>query len=365
MEKGVEKQRFEYIDIFRGLTMFLMIIISNPGNPANIPAFLKHADWNGATMCDFIFPFFVFIMGVVVPISLKSKLEKKISRAKIIASVLRRSILLFLFGLLLNGFPTYDLTVIRIPGVLQRIAIVYFCTALLYILLKSVIKKDLIQIAIQSLIAIALLFVYYYIIKHIQAPGYDNLVTYVDVTFLKGHLYTPTFDPEGILSTIPAIGSGLIGAVIGMFLQRKDSHLVKMVILVGSGILFIICAELFNIIFPYNKQLWSSSFVLLTSGAAILLLAALYLMTDILKIGKVFTPFKAIGSSAIFVYFISGLIGITVSRILPTNYFISITTTYITPWAHNLDTIVFSVGYATIWILIMGILYRQKIYIRL
>ena len=365
MEKSVEKQRLECIDIFRGLTMSLMLIASNPGNPANIPAFLKHADWNGATMGDFIFPFFVFIMGVVAPISLKNKLEKGISRVKIIASVLRRSILLFLFGLLINGFPTYDLTVIRVPGVLQRIAIVYFCSSLIYILLKSVIKKDLIQIAIQSLIAIALLFVYYCLLKYVQVPGYDNLVAYVDVKFLKGHLYTPTFDPEGILSTIPAIGSGLIGAIVGMFLQRKDSHLVKMVIFVCSGILFIICAELFNVYFPYNKQLWTSSFVLLTSGSAILVLAAFYLITDILKIGKVFTPFKVIGSSAIFVYFISNLIGITVWRILPTNYFISITTTYISPWAHNLDTIVFSVGYVTIWILIMGILYRQKIYIRL
>ncbi|EHQ89230.1 acyltransferase family protein [Desulfosporosinus youngiae] len=375
MEKG--KLRFDCIDIFRGLTISLMLICSNPGNITNIPAQLRHADWNGATIGDFVFPFFIFSMGIVVPIAINRRLEKGISQMRIIINVLNRSIVMFLLGLILNGFPTFDLAIIRVPGVLQRIAIVYFCSALIYLLFKSIVKKDLVQIGILTLIAVLLLAIYYWLLKGLQVPGIEGLkgglVSYIDLKYLKGHLYTPTFDPEGILSTIPALSSGIIGVVVGMIFLRRDSRFVKMTIFVCSGILLIIFAEWFNAYFPYNKQLWSSSFVLLTSGFGILVLTIFYLLTDILKIGRTLTPFKAIGASPIFVYFISEIIGRSLWQI-PIKDSISgnimtfkfwITERFISPWAHGLDSVYFSVSYALVWMAIMGFLYHKKIHIRL
>jgi len=373
--------RFECIDIFRGLTIALMLIVNNPGNLATVPPQLKHASWNGVSMADLVFPFFVFIMGVVVPISLNNRLEKGISRANIIANIFRRSSLIVLLGLVLNGFPFFDLTIIRIPGVLQRIGVVYLGSALIYLLLRSIFKKEVYQIGAQILMSVLLLILFSSLLKYIEVPGYGrgvmelqgNLVQYIDLKFLQGHLYEPNWDPEGILSTIPALSSGIIGVTVGMILLRRTSHLIKMALFVGSGILLLISAEWFNSFFPYNKNLWSSSFVLLTSGFGLLVLAVFYLITDILKSGRLLTPFKVIGGSPIFVYFTTELIGRSLWQI-PVQDSISgnimtfkiwITERLISPWAHGLDSLYFSVSYVIVWMAIMGFLYHRKIHIRL
>ncbi len=373
--------RFECIDVFRGLTIAVMLMANNPGNPATIPPQLKHALWNGFTIADLVFPFFIFIMGVVVPISINNILEKGTSRATILVRIFSRSGLMFLLGLVLNGFPFFDLTITRIPGVLQRIAVVYLVSALIYLLLKSIFKKEVFQISAQLLTSILLLFLYYFLLKYIYVPGYGrgvmelqgNLVQYIDLKFLEGHLYTPNWDPEGILSTIPALSSGIIGVIAGMILLRPNSRLIKMTILVSSSVLLLFSAELFNSFFPYNKNLWSSSFVLLTSGLGILLLAFFYLITDILKSGRLLIPFKVIGASAIFVYFTSELIGRSLWLIPVYDSISGETMTFniwvserlISPWAHGLDSLYFSVSYVIVWMLIMGYLHHQKIYILL
>lgn len=373
--------RFECIDIFRGLTIAVMLMVSNPGNPATIPPQLKHASWNGVTIADLVFPFFIFIMGVVVPISINNRLEKGTSRATIIVHIFSRSSLIFFLGLVLNGFPFFDLTIIRIPGVLQRIAVVYLVSALIYLLLRSIFKKEVFQISAQLLTSVLLLILYYILLKYIPVPGYGrgvmelqgNLVQYIDLKFLQGHLFQPDWDPEGILSTIPALSSGIIGVIAGMILLRPNSRLIKMTILVSSGVLLLFSAELVNSFFPYNKNLWSSSFVLLTSGLGTLLLAFFYLITDILKSGRLFIPFKVIGASAIFVYFTSALIGRSL-WLIPVHDSISgetmtfsiwLSERLISPWAHELDSLYFSVSYVIVWMAIMGFLYHRKIHIRL
>ena len=373
--------RFECIDIFRGLTIAVMLMVSNPGNPATIPPQLKHASWNGVTIADLVFPFFIFIMGVVVPIAINNRLVKGTSRATIIVRVFSRSSLIFLLGLVLNGFPFFDLTITRVPGVLQRIAVVYLVSALIYLLLRSIFKKEVFQISAQLLTSVLLLIIYYILLKYIYVPGYGrgvmelqgNLVQYIDLKFLQGHLYQPNWDPEGILSTIPALSSGIIGVIAGMILLRSNSRLIKMIIFVSSGVLLLFSAELVNDFFPYNKNLWSSSFVLLTSGLGILLLAFFYLITDILKSGRLLIPFKVIGASAIFVYFTSALIGRSLWLIPVHDSISGKTMTFniwllerlISPWAHGLDSLYFSVSYVIVWMVIMGFLHRGKIYIRL
>ncbi|TGE36021.1 DUF5009 domain-containing protein [Desulfosporosinus fructosivorans] len=373
--------RFECIDILRGLAISLMLMVNNPGNPATIPPQLKHAAWNGGTIADLVFPFFIFIMGVVVPISINNRLEKGTSRATIIVHIFSRSSLIFLLGIVLNGFPFFDLTIIRIPGVLQRIAVVYLVSSLIFLLLRSIFKKEAFQIGAQLLTSVLLLILYYILLKYIHVPGYGrgvmelqgNLVQYIDLKFLQGHLYTPNWDPEGILSTIPALSTGLIGVIAGMILLSPNSRLIKMTILVSSGVLLLFSAELFNPFFPYNKNLWSSSFVLLTAGLGILSLAFFYLITDILKSGRLLVPFKVIGASAIFVYFTTELIGRTL-WLIPVHDSISgntmtfkiwFTERLISPWAHGLDSLYFSISYVIFWMVIMGFLHYRKIYIRL
>ncbi|KUO71982.1 MAG: hypothetical protein APF81_07515 [Desulfosporosinus sp. BRH_c37] len=181
------------------------------------------------------------------------------------------------------------------------------------------------------------------------------------------------WDPEGILSTIPALSTGIIGVIAGMILLRSNSRLINMTIFVSSGVLLLFLAESVNSFFPYNKNLWSSSFVLLTSGLGILLLAFFYLITDILKSGRLLIPFKVIGASAIFVYFTSSLIGRSL-WLIPVydsisgktmTFTIWISERLISPWAHGLDSLYFSVSYVIFWMVIMGLLHQREIYIRL
>ncbi len=372
--------RLECIDIFRGLTMALMLMVNNPGNPNTIPVQLEHASWNGFTLADLVFPFFLFIMGVVVPVSINNRLAKGTGKITIIVHIFLRSIQIFLLGLVLNGFPLFDLNTIRIPGVLQRIAVVYLFSALLYLLCKSIFKKETVQMGVQLLTSVFLLLLYGVLLKVVHVPGYGqgvmelqgNLVQYIDLKLLPGHLYKPDWDPEGILSTLPALASGIIGVLAGMILIKPNKWIIKMAVFIGSGGLLLLAAALLNTVFPYNKNLWSSSYVLLTSGLGILLLAFFYLLTDRMKSGKIFKPFKAIGASAIFVYFVSELIRRTL-WLIPVQdatgstmtLKIWLTTRLISPWAHGLDSLYFSIFYVMVWLVIMGVLYHRKIYIRL
>jgi predicted acyltransferase len=371
----------ECIDIFRGLTMAFMLLVNNPGNPENIPGQLAHASWNGITVADLVFPFFIFIMGVVVPVSINNRLAKGTSKTALIIHIVVRSSEIFLLGLFLNGFPLFDLTTIRIPGVLQRIAVVYLFSALLYLLCNYIFKKEAARISVQLLMSALILFLYYFLLKYVQTPGaargvmelQGNLVQYIDLKFLPGHLYKPDWDPEGILSTLPAVGSGIIGVLAGMVLLNSKKWTLKMTAFISGGVLLLVAAKLFNPVFPYNKNLWSSSYVLLTSGLGILLLAFFYLLTDRMKSGKLFKPLKAIGSSAIFVYFTSELIRKSL-WLVPVHDSLSgqtaffkvwLTKLLITPWAHGLDSLYFSIFYVLVWLAIMGFLHRRKIYIRL
>jgi predicted acyltransferase len=374
--------RLQCIDIFRGITIAFMLVVNNPGNPVSIHPQLKHAPWHGVTLADLVFPFFIFIMGAVIPLSIRGRLEKGTKLRSILFRVISRSSLLFILGLVLNGFPMFDLSRIRIPGVLQRIAVVYLFSSLCYLLFRRMLKKDVWQISAHILTSFFILILYYLLLKYIHVPGFGrgilelqgNLVQSIDLKFLQGHLYKSNWDPEGILSTLPAVASGLTGVIAGMILiipDRKD--LVRLGMLIGGGLLLLFLATLTNGIFPYNKNLWSSSYVLLTSSLGILLLGILFLISDILKTGQILLPFKVLGASAIFVYFASELIRKSLWLIPVKDSLTGSTLTlkmwilsrFISPWAHGLDSVYFSVIYVLFWIGIMAFLYSKKIYIRL
>lgn len=383
VKKNSETGRLKCIDAIRGIAVALMLLADNPGNTARIYPQLRHANWNGWTVADLGFPFFIIIMGMVVPYALNRRIEKGVSLLNIFAHILTRSIGIFILGLFLNGFPLYNFSSIRIPGVLQRIAIIYLIVSGITLIILYSVKNKVIQASIQLGLAFAIIIVYYLLMKYVNVPGFGpgilepngNLVQYVDLQWLKGHLYKKAWDPEGILSTFPAIASALLGAVTGQILTYpSNKKLYKFLSVSTFAGIILALANLVNNWFPFNKNLWSSSFVLLTAGICFLIVSVLYLIMDIIKYESIFKPLVALGSSAIFVYLVSELIRKTLWVIpivdsitkKPVNLNVWLTTHYITPWAGNtLDSVYFSIVYTILWIGIMSSFYNKKSFMRL
>jgi predicted acyltransferase len=304
------------LDVFRGLTVAAMILVNNPGSWAHIYAPLKHAEWHGCTPTDLIFPFFLFIVGVSISYALGSK-KGYMSHSKLIFTALKRALILFGLGLFLNLFPKVftepleAFQTVRIPGVLQRIAVVFFITALIFI--KTTPKTQL-------RLLIGILLAYWAMMTLIPVPGVGfanleketNLGAWLDRTLLtEAHLWrsAKTWDPEGILSTLPAIGTGIFGLLIGTWLKRKDREdSVKISWMFSIGILAVILGLIWDLCFPINKALWTSSFVLYAGGLATIGLALCYWLIDVQGYKKGTTPFVVYGINAITVFFLSGLI---------------------------------------------------------
>jgi len=304
------------LDVFRGLTVAAMILVNNPGSWAHIYAPLKHAEWHGCTPTDLIFPFFLFIVGVSISYALGSK-KGYMSHSKLIITALKRALILFGLGLFLNLFPKVftepieAFQTVRIPGVLQRIAVVFFITALIFI--KTTPKTQL-------RLLMGILLAYWAMMTLIPVPGVGyanleketNLGAWLDRTLLtEAHLWrsAKTWDPEGILSTLPAIGTGIFGLLIGTWLKRKDREdSVKISWMFSIGILAVILGLIWDLCFPINKALWTSSFVLYAGGLATIGLALCYWLIDVQGYKKGTTPFVVYGINAITVFFLSGLI---------------------------------------------------------
>ncbi len=298
-----KKQRIIAIDLLRGITIAAMILVNNPGTWEAIYSPLKHASWHGFTPTDLIFPMFIFIIGMSITYAYKDKILDK----KTFQKIFIRSLKLFALGLFLNYFPfNKNLESIRILGVLQRIGIVFFISSLLFLKFKW---KTLLPITI------ALLLIYWFWLSFIplrgSVPTFDrtsgNWVLYIDQIILGKHMWQTDYDPEGLLSSLPCIASCLIGILAGKILQLYHPN--KIFILVGIAGFCLPLGLWWNSIFPINKALWSSSFVIFTSGWAFLLLALCYYITDIkkIKIGKIFLY---MGNNAIGIYMLSGVFSI-------------------------------------------------------
>ena len=313
-----KSQRLLSLDFFRGLTVAAMILVNNPGSWGHIYAPLEHAEWNGCTPTDLVFPFFLFIVGVSIAYAMGSKKLDPASHNKTILKALKRALTLFGLGLFLAFFPrnfsTFNfvesLQTIRIPGVLQRIGVVFFISSVIF--LKSSEKTIFRTIVI-------ILFTYWALMTFVPVPdvGYANLEketnlgAWLDRTILtEAHLWksAKTWDPEGILSTLPAIASGLIGVLVGVYLKRKDvDAAVKISWLFAVGVLITLAGLLWDLQFPINKSLWTSSYVLYTGGLATIVLALCYWIIDVNKYNRFTKPFVIYGVNAITVFFVSGL----------------------------------------------------------
>ena len=301
------------LDVFRGATMALMVLVNNSGDGAHTYGPLQHAEWNGWTLTDTVFPAFLWIVGVTMTLTLNRRLEAGIPRPRLFAQIFRRAIVLYLLGLAVYAWPL-DLSTQRWLGVLQRIAICYLIASAIY--LTTGIRGQLIWIA-------SLLSVYWLIMKLAPVPGYGaghldverNFAHYIDSLVLGRHNYagTKTWDPEGIVSTLPAIATTLFGVMAGHLvrLKRDLSERTTWLFLAGNALIAVglIC----NTWLPINKKLWTSSFSLFMAGLDFVVFAICLWLVDGVGIKRAVKPLVVIGMNAITVYMISELLDVALS----------------------------------------------------
>jgi len=378
-------ERLLSLDIFRGLTIAGMILVNNPGDWTSIYPALQHAKWHGCTPTDLVFPFFLFIVGVSIQLSLSKRKERGDNQNKMLFQILRRSILIFLIGIALSGFPTYNFSTIRIPGVLQRIALVYFIASFIY--LKTNWKT-------QAILSAVFLFLYWALVTLVPVPGigmpdlsqatiFDkitnkeaapNLVAWIDNQLLSGHLWKQTkiWDPEGLLSTLPAVATGLLGILLGTFLKSSLDRTQKTVWIFFFGNIALMTGIVWDMYFPMNKSLWTSSYVVFTAGMALNVFGMCYWLADVKQITWWTKPFVVYGMNAITVFVLSGVVAVMLARINWINdlgdkvsvksfLYNTLFTPFLTPINASLAWALF---YVLFWLGIMWILYKKKIFLK-
>lgn len=306
-----QSKRLLSLDVFRGITIAGMILVNTPGTWGYVYPPLLHADWHGATPTDWVFPFFLFIVGVAIPLALGKRLDRGDNKQQIMLKILRRTLLIFAIGLFLAGFPKFDFANIRIPGVLQRIAIVYFFCSLIFVYIRNW--------RAQLLISVGLLVLYWALMTLVPVPGgyppnlqpEANLGAWLDRTILgTNHLWkqSVTWDPEGLLSTIPAIVTGMVGVFTGLWIKTDRNDYQKLTGLFAIGTILLALSLTWDIFFPINKKIWTSSYVLYTGGIALLFLGVVYWLVDVLQYKIWIKPFVVYGTNALFAYIMSSFI---------------------------------------------------------
>lgn len=361
------------LDVFRGVTIASMILVNNPGTWRAVYPPLAHADWHGWTPTDLIFPFFLFAVGVSITLALGPRLEHGEPPARLAGRIVRRSVILFALGLFLAGFPDFNLATIRIPGVLQRIAVCYLAAALLFLLTT---------IRTQATVAAGLLLGYWALMTLVPVPGFGagdlgkegNLAAFLDRTLLGPHLWraAKVYDPEGILSTLPAIATTLAGMLIGHWLRSSRSPSTKVWGMAAGGGAAIVLGLLWNGWFPINKPLWTSSYVVFTAGAALLGLAACSWMVEVQRWRRWAIPFLVFGVNAIAAFVLSTFVARVLTLATITGADGSRASWHrwlyehvFAPWAAPVNaSLLFALAYLLVWLVLMGILYRLGIFIR-
>ncbi|MGJ5641713.1 acyltransferase family protein [Formosa sp. S-31] len=300
------KQRIASVDLLRGITIAAMILVNTPGDWGSVYTPLLHAEWHGLTPTDLIFPFFLFIVGISIYYAYKNKIATRLTYRKIAV----RSLKLIGLGLFLNLFtpiPPFieTLETVRIPGVLQRIGVVFFITSWLYLNFKW---KVLARIVAFILIGYWL-FLGFVPLPDGTLPAFErapnNWSNYIDLKLFGKHMWQADYDPEGFMGTFPAIATCILGVLIAKILDSRGGF--KTVKLLGIGGVLIILGYLWHFVFPINKALWNSSFVLVTAGIGTVILGVIYFIVDV-KQWHFGAVFKYAGMNAITVYFLSSLI---------------------------------------------------------
>jgi predicted acyltransferase len=300
-------QRVESLDVFRGFAVASMILVNNPGSWDHVFEPLEHSSWNGCSFADLVFPFFIFILGVAMPFAFARRVQPGRARTRLYGRILRRTAVLIGLGLILN-LASAPSGALRVPGVLQRIALVYLATALLVLHTKP--RQRIPIAAILLLVHWALLTLVPFGGAPAMAPSPEhNLGAFIDHWIFGGHLLTPLGDPEGLLGTISAVGTALLGSAAGDWIRRRQEMRFRVGGLLLGGGVSVAIGLLWAIVCPLNKPLWSGSYALMTAGLAALAFTVCYLVVDVARVRAWARPFVWLGVNPLVIYFLSGLVG--------------------------------------------------------
>ncbi len=395
---ATSRERLLSLDIFRGLTVAGMLLVNDPGSWSAIFPPLEHAEWHGWTPTDLIFPFFLFIVGITTHLSLSARRARGDDDAAIVRQILRRGAIIFLLGFLMALFPFYQwgpiellpdasvldrivhrLQHVRILGVLPRIAIVYVCAALLT--LRTNLKQQVIIVA-------ALLFGYWFMMTLLPVPGegtigalllHDksrNLAAYLDRAILgTNHTWvgSVTYDPEGPLSTIPAIGTAILGVIAGRWIAMTDRPLVERIAgLFAAGALIMMFGAMWNWVFPINKNLWTSSYVLFTAGMAAVSLATTMWLVEHYNVRWWTKPFVIFGVNPIVAFVGSGVMARLIYTLWKVEYEGKsqsiqsvIYQAVFLPWLPpRVASLAFALTFVLFWLGILTVMYRRNIVLK-
>jgi predicted acyltransferase len=384
MAEEIGQTRLLSLDVFRGMTIAGMVLVNNPGTWSQIYSPLKHAEWHGATPTDFVFPFFLFIVGIAITLALGKRVESGGINLGIYTKIFRRALIIFGLGLFLAAFPFYnfntgewlDISSLRIMGVLQRIAVCYLVASLIFV--RTNWKQ-------QAMIPAALLLVYWALMTLINVPGCEittfndktcNLAAYLDrVILTENHIWksSKVFDPEGILSTIPAIATTLAGVLCGHWLRSRRDDYERVAAMFFFGVVLTALGWAWSFWFPINKPLWTSSYVVYTAGLALCFLGFCYWLVDIKNYKKWAKPFVIFGVNALALFVFSGLMAklfgiikvgadaegksISLQKWIFDSIFL--------PFASPINaSLMYAISYILLWLFLMWLLYRKRIYIK-
>ena len=353
-----------------------MILVNNGYSNDAFPA-LEHAEWNGWTPTDLVFPTFLFLVGATIVFSFESRLSRGASKSSLLLHTFRRACILFALGLLVNGFPHFPLETLRIYGVLQRIAICFLIASILYLLDRRPASK--------IVLVVLALFGYWILLRWVPVPGFGmpgrdiplfdptrNLGAYIDRHIFPGRLYRGVRDPEGLLSNIPALGTTLLGMLTAMWLRSKRSPSIKAWGMLAAGILGIVLGQAWGLWFPINKNLWSSSFVLFAAGIALVALSICYWAIDIKnwKTGWTYV-WLVFGMNAITAYVFSELLSSmlhaidvhTGTKTVSPSWYV-FTHCFSRIPSYHLASLAYSISIVAVCFVPVAILYSKKIFLK-
>jgi predicted acyltransferase len=370
-----QHERLMSLDAFRGATIAGMMLVNNPGTWSAIYPQLEHAEWNGWTFTDWIFPFFLWIVGVAMTMSFAHRQERGDTKKQLLIQVVKRSLIIFGLGLFLAGFPFFNFSIIRIPGVLQRIAVCYFIASLIVLYTKNI-RTQVYWLA-------GFLISYWLMMKLIPVPEIGagimergkNFSAYIDSMFLSGHMwgYTKTWDPEGIVSTLPAVATTLFGVMTGHYLRSQHSKEEKTAWMFVAGNILLFLGATLDMWLPINKSIWTTSYSIFMAGWALVCFAMFYWIIDVKGYKRWAKPFIIFGMNAIAVFVLSGMVGRLYGSVIklkqPDGSEISlqgyIFRTFFLPLASPINaSLIYAIGFLLFLYLIAWIMWTRKWFLK-
>lgn len=368
--------RLRSLDALRGLTIAFMILVNTSGDGKHTYRLLRHSAWNGCTLADVVFPCFLFMVGISVVLSFGAKLRRAVSRRDLVRQALRRAFILFAIGIAINGFPRFNLHTLRVFGVLQRIAICSFLASLIYLWLRP---------RAIFWVTVAILLGYWILLRWVPVPGYGlpgvsvplldphaNLPAWLDRHLLPArHLYHQGYyDPEGLLASLPALASTLIGVLTAFVLQASKSAAAKAKQLLIAGTFCLLAGLAWSHWLPLNKRLWTSSFVLFNAGVSLLALGIFLWWLDVKKKGtRLAVPMIVFGTNALAAYALSEFLASFLSAVKAPGSGYTLQQMLFFPFARLIpNPYIAALTYAVVYVVVCFVpvllLFRKRIFLK-